>query len=156
MTELRNYGAKLRGVLENERERAAHVAKVEKMLAAAPSDGAKKLGRVGKLRSLAKTLHADVRAAAAVAMTRQRVCVMVAMTRQRVRVMAWRRRSRRRRRRRARVDPGAAARAPPPIGGAAAAGVGRARRRVRRSAAVASWLVKRSRRSPRRALRSTI
>ena len=60
VTELRNYGAKLRGVLENERERAAHVAKVEKMLAAAPSDGAKKLGRVGKLRSLAKTLHADV------------------------------------------------------------------------------------------------
>jgi hypothetical protein len=60
VTELRNYGAKLRGVLESERERAAHVAKVEKMLAAAPSDGVKKLGRVGKLRSLAKTLHADV------------------------------------------------------------------------------------------------
>jgi hypothetical protein len=59
VTALRTYGEKLRGVLRDERERAAHVAKVEKMLAAAPnpSDGAKQtLGRVGKLRSLARTL----------------------------------------------------------------------------------------------------
>ena len=52
--ELRRYGAKLRGVMDGERERAAHVAKVERMLAETQPRG-----RVGKLRTLAATLAPD-------------------------------------------------------------------------------------------------
>ena len=52
--ELRRHGAKLRGVMDGERERAAHVAKVERMLAETQPRG-----RVGKLRTLAATLAPD-------------------------------------------------------------------------------------------------
>ena len=54
--ELRRYGAKLRGVMDGERERAAHVAKVERMLAETQPRG-----RVGKLRTLAATLAPDAK-----------------------------------------------------------------------------------------------
>jgi hypothetical protein len=58
--ELRAYGAKLREVWEGEKERAEHVARVERMLDAARDDErARPGGRVGKLRALAAAVKPD-------------------------------------------------------------------------------------------------
>ena len=54
--ELRAYGAKLREVWEGEKERAEHVARVERML---DDERARPGGRVGKLRALAAAVKPD-------------------------------------------------------------------------------------------------